>query len=180
HHIHVFAKGISSLSRITGKEHKYISQLILGLMFNLPLPNGQILPRLITVVHALLDFLFLAQFPSHTFGTITRLEASLMCFHNNKDIFLDLGIRDNFNLPKIHSMIHYMPSICLFGTTDGYNTEQTERLHCLLAKGAFCASNRKDTGGQMLRHSRDMTTWVERHEKVEDHMDFVKWQQDSE
>ncbi|KAF8264337.1 hypothetical protein EI94DRAFT_1593645, partial [Lactarius quietus] len=145
HHIHIFAKGISGLSRITGKEHKYISRLILGLMFDLPLPNGQISPCLVTVVCALLDFLFLAQFPSHTSGTITRLEASLMRFHNNKDIFLDLGIHENFNLPKIHSMIHYAPSIHLFGTTDGYNTEQTEWLHCLLAKDTFHASNCKDT-----------------------------------
>jgi hypothetical protein len=111
HHIHLFAKGISGLSRITGKEHKNMSRLLLGLILDLPLPGGQVSPRLVTAVCALLDFLFLAQFPSHTSSTLARLEESLARFHDNKDIFIDLGIRHHFNMPKIHSMIHYTPSI---------------------------------------------------------------------
>ena len=173
HHIHIFAKGISILSRITRKEHKNMSRILLGLILDLPLPDGQVSPRLIRTVHALLDFLFLAQFPSHTSGTIERLNDSLARFHNNKDVFIDLGIRYHFNMPKIHSMIHYTPSIRLFGTTDGYNTEQTERLHIDTTKDAYDATNRKDEYPQM-------TTWVERREKVQDHSAFIKWRQLSE
>ena len=51
-----------------------------------------------------------------------------MDLHNNKAVFIDLGIHENFKIPKLHSLIHYASSICLFGTTDNYNTEQTERL----------------------------------------------------
>ncbi|KAF8266477.1 hypothetical protein EI94DRAFT_1803081 [Lactarius quietus] len=118
HHIHIFGKGISGLSRVTGKEHKDMSRLLLGLVLDLPLPGGQVSQRLITAVRALLDFLFLAQFQSHTTHTITHLETVLTRFHDNKEVFMDLGVRDHFNLPKIHSMGHYIPSICLFGTTD--------------------------------------------------------------
>ena len=173
HHIHIFAKGISGLSRITGKEHKNMSRILLGLILDLPLRGGQVSPRLIRTVRALLDFLFLAQFPSHTSSTTERLNDSLARFHDNKDIFIDLGIRRHFNMPKIHSMIHYTPSIHLFGTTDGYNTEQTERLHIDTTKDAYRATNRKDESGQM-------TTWVERREKVQDHSAFIKWRQHSE
>ena len=173
HHIHIFAKGISGLSRVSGKEHKHMSRLLLGLVLDLPLPGGRVSPRLITSVRALLDFLFLAQFPSHTSHTIARLEASLGRFHNNKDVFIDLGIRDHFNLPKLHSLVHYTPSIRLFGTTDSYNTEQTERLHIDLTKDAYRASNRKNEYGQM-------TAWLERREKVQDHSAFIKWRQHSE
>ena len=173
HHIYIFAKGISILSRVSGKEHKHMSRLLLGLVLDLPLPSGQISPRLITAVRALLDFLFLAQFPSHTAETIARLDAALARFHDNKDIFVDLGIRDHFNLPKLHSLIHYTPSIRLFGTTDSYNTEQTERLHIDLTKDAYRASNRKDEYSQM-------TMWLERREKVQDHSAFIKWRQHSE
>jgi len=77
-------------------------------------------------VRGLLDFLYLAQLPSQTTDTIARLERSLVAFHANKDVFVDLGVRDGFNVPKIHSLLHYGQSICLFGTTDNYNTEQTE------------------------------------------------------
>jgi hypothetical protein len=173
HHIHLFAKGISSLSRITGKEHKNMSRLLLGLILDLPLPGGQVSPRLVTAVCALLDFLFLAQFPSHTSSTLARLEESLARFHDNKDIFIDLGICHHFNMPKIHSMIHYTPSIRLFGTTDNYNTEQTERLHIDIAKDGYRASNCKDEYSQM-------TTWLGRREKVQDHSAFIKWRQHSE
>ena len=130
-----------------------MSRLLLGLVLDLPLPSGQFSPRLNTAVHALLDFLFLAQFPSHTSHTIACLEASLDRFHNSNDIFFKLGIRDHFNLPKLHSLVHYTPSIRLFGTTDSYNMEQTERLHIDLTKDAYCVSNCKDKYGQM-------TTWL--------------------
>ncbi|KAF8262730.1 hypothetical protein EI94DRAFT_1742876 [Lactarius quietus] len=103
HHIHIFGKGISGLSHVTGKEHKDMSWLLLGLVLDLPLPGGQVSQRLITAVCALLDFLFLAQFQSHTTHTITHLETALTRFHDNKEVFMDLGIRNHFNLPKIHS-----------------------------------------------------------------------------
>ncbi|KAN0130983.1 hypothetical protein V8E53_011116 [Lactarius tabidus] len=172
HHISIFARGISPLSRITGKEHKNMSRILLGLVLDLPVPNGQVSPRIIMTVCSLLDFLFLAQLPSHSSHTLARLEDSLSRFHNNKEVFVDLGIRDHFKIPKIHSLLHYTPSIRLFGTTDNYNTEQTERLHIDTTKDAFGATNHKDEYSQM-------TTWVERREKVQRHSSFIKWRQQS-
>jgi hypothetical protein len=173
HHISMFAKGISGLSRVTGKEQKNMSWLLLGLVMDLPIPDGQVSPRIIAAVHALLDFLFLAQFPSQTTNTITHLDNSLARFHNNKDVFIDHGICDHFNLPKLHSLLHYSPSIHLYGTTDNYNTEQTERLHIDFMKDTYCATNRKDEYSQM-------TTWLERRKKVQVHSSFVTWCQHSD
>jgi hypothetical protein len=170
HHISIFAKGISTLSHVTGKEHKNMSQLLLGLIMDLSVPNGQVSPRIIAAVRVLLDFLYLAQFLSHTSTTIARLDESLSRFHNNKEVFVDLGIRKHFNLPKIHSLLHYIPSIRLFGTTDNYNTEQTERLHIDFTKDAYRMTNCKDEYSQM-------TTWLERREKVQVHSTFIKWRQ---
>ena len=118
-----------------------------------------------------LNFLYLAQLPSHTSNTLHCLEDSLANFHTNKLIFVDLGIREHFNIPKIHSLIHYSASITLFGTTDNYNTEQTEHLHIDLAKDAYRATNRKGKYSQM-------TTWLEHHEKVQQHLAVIKqWQE---
>ena len=170
HHIKTFPIGLSTLSRVTGKEHKDMCRILLGLIIDLPLPSGQVTSRVIRTVHALLDFLYLAQLPSHTTNTIVRLNKSLAQFHDNKAVFVDLGVREHFNIPKIHSLMHYSTSITLFGTTDNYNTEQTERLHIDFTKDAYRATNHKDEYPQM-------TTWLERHKKMQQHAAFIKWRQ---
>ena len=170
HHISIFTKGISRLSRVTGKEHKNMSRLLLGLILDLPVTDGQVSPQIVTAVRTLLDFLYLAQLPSHSSITLARMEKSLSRFHNNKDIFVDLKIRNHFKYPKLHSLLHYAPSIRLFGTTDNYNTEQTERLHIDTTKDAYDATNHKDEFHQM-------TIWTERREKVQLHTSFIKWRQ---
>ena len=162
HSILLFTKGITTLSRVSGREHKKMCGILLGLIVDLPVPGGLDSSRVVKAVRALLDFLFLAQFRCHTSGTLCRLEDSLTAFHNNKAVFVDLGIRENFDIPKLHSLLHYASSIRLFGTTDNYNTEQSERLHIDLAKDAYRATNRKDEYAQM-------TTWLERREKVQRH-----------
>ena len=171
HHIVTFTKGITGLSHVTGLEHKNMCRILLGLIIDQPLPSGQAPSQLVQVVRALLDFLYLTQLPSHTSDTLRRLEDSLAKFHANKSIFVDLGIREHFHIPKIHSLIHYSTSITLFGTTDNYNTEQTEHLHIDLAKDAYRATNRKNEYPQM-------TTWLERRKKVQQHLAVIKWRQE--
>lgn len=168
HNIRAFAKGISSLNQISGKEHDQIAQILIGLIVDLQLPNKISPLRLVRSVRALLDFLYLAQYPVHTDDTLKLLESALKRFHDNKSIFVDLGIRTNFDLPKLHFAAHYVSKIKLFGTTDNFNTEYTERLHIDLAKDAYRATNHKDEFLQM-------TIWLERWEKVQRHEQFLEW-----
>jgi hypothetical protein len=170
HNITLFAKGFTWFSRVTGQEHKNMCRILLGLIIDLPLPDGQISSRVVKAVRALLDFLYLAEYPSHTSETLQRLHESLARFHDNKEVFVDLGTREDFNIPKLHSLIHYATSILLFGTTDNYNTEQTERLHIDFTKDAYRATNHKD---ELLQ----MTSWLERREKVQRHMARIKRRQ---
>ncbi|KAH8977887.1 hypothetical protein EDB86DRAFT_2816589, partial [Lactarius hatsudake] len=167
HHITLFPKGITTLSRISGKEHKNICRFLLGLIIDLAIPGGQLPARVIRAVRALLDFVYLAQYPSHTSQTLQRLEECLTRFHENKDVFIDLGVRRHMRIPKLHSLLHYRSSITLFGTTDNYNTEQSEQLHINFTKDAYRATNRKDEYTQM-------TAWLERREKVRMHTAFVE------
>ena len=127
--------------------------------------------RIIKSTRALLDFLFIAQYGSHTTASIEDLRACLAAFHDAKAVFMDLKIRKTFKLPKLHSLSHYASSIQLFGTTDNYNTEQSERLHIDLAKEAYRATNRKDEYPQM-------TAWLERRERIERHAIFINMKQD--
>ncbi|KAI9434821.1 hypothetical protein H4582DRAFT_2174356 [Lactarius indigo] len=173
HHVMTFARGISTLSRVSGLEHKNMCHILLGLVIKLPLLSGGSPVRVIRTVHALLDFLYLAQLPSHTTETLLYLEESLARFHENKGVFIDLGVREHFNIPKVHSLLHYKSSITLFGSTDNYNTEQTERLHIDFTKDAYRATNHKDEYPQM-------TTWLERREKIQQHVKFIAWWQQAQ
>ncbi|KAI0309378.1 hypothetical protein OF83DRAFT_71149 [Amylostereum chailletii] len=168
HNARLFTKGITSLSRVTGTEHKDMSRILLGLLVDLPLPDGHDPAQLIRAVRAILDFLYLAQYPQHTTETLAAMEEALQRFHDDKDIFIDLGIRVDFNLPKLHGCRHYAPSIRLFGTTDNYNTEQSERLHIDFTKDAYRATNHKDEYPQM-------TAWLERREKIQHHSAYMQW-----
>ncbi|KAI0062769.1 hypothetical protein BV25DRAFT_1870210 [Artomyces pyxidatus] len=168
HNTRLFTKGITKLSRVSGTEHKDMCRILLGLVVDLRLPDNASPVRVIRAVRALLDFLYLAQYESHTTETLRALNNALDQFHENKDVFTELGVREHFNIPKLHSLIHYANSIELFGTTDNYNTEQSERLHIDFAKDAYRATNKKDEYPQM-------TTWLERREKVARHADFIKW-----
>jgi len=160
HHIVLFPRGITTLSCVLGKEHKNICRILLGLIVNLCLTNGSGSAHILRAVRSLLDFLYLAQLPLQSSDTISHLEHSLVTFYKNKEVFVDLGVRDHFNVPKIHSLLHYTLFIHLFGTTDNYNTEQTKRLHIDFTKDAYCTTNHKDEYHQM-------TTWLEQHEKLQ-------------
>ncbi|CDO69799.1 hypothetical protein BN946_scf184766.g44 [Trametes cinnabarina] len=168
HSLRHFARGISKLSRVTGSEHQDICRILLGLVIGLPLRNGASSVRLVRATRALLDFLYLAQYPAHTSETLTLLENALRAFHENKGIFVDLGIREHFKLPKLHFLDHYRRCIELYGTTDNYDTQYSERLHIDFTKNAYRATNRKDELSQM-------TVWLERREKIDRHAAYIRW-----
>lgn len=166
HNIRLFFKGITSLSRLTGREHADICRILLGLVVDLGLPDGKSPVRLVQAVRALLDFVYLAQYPLHSTESLDALEDALEEFHRNKEIFVELGIREHFHFPKLHFLRHYRMLIERLGTADNFNTEFTERLHIDFSKDAYRASNKKDEFPQMA-------LWLERKEKVLRHADYV-------
>ena len=172
HNIRMFANGVTSLSRVSGQEHNYVCRILLGLIVDLDLPSGHSPVRLVRAARAILDALYFAQYPLHSDQTLALLEDSLRRFDENKQIFIDLGVRQNFNINKFHFFRrHYINAIRLYGTTDNYNTEYTERLHIDLVKDAYRATNRKDEYTQM-------TLWLERREKIYRHEIFLAWRLD--
>lgn len=117
---------------------------------------------------AVLDFLYYAHFETHTDRSLHNLEDAWTRFHTDKAIFTDLGVREHFNIPKVHSMQHYLHMIRSHGTADGYNTEASERLHIDLAKHAYAASNRKD-------YIKQMKTWLTRRESIDLFSSYLCW-----
>ncbi|KAI9435278.1 hypothetical protein H4582DRAFT_2112374 [Lactarius indigo] len=87
HNICLFVRGISSLSCVTGHEHDQICRFFLGLIIDIRLPDNLSNVRLLRSVRAILDLLYLAQYPIHTDLTLGLLTDALSQFHANKEIF---------------------------------------------------------------------------------------------
>ena len=152
HQTRIFKNGFFSLSQVTGHEHADICRILLGTIIDLPLQKNHsdaATSAILQTVQALLDFAYLAQYPVHSNQTLDEMNDVLERFHNNKDIFVELRIRADFDINKLHYTIHYRLMIERFGSTDNYNTEHTERLHIPFAKDAFEATNFKNEYPQM-------------------------------
>jgi hypothetical protein len=153
HGVRHFKNGLSALSQISGSERKNMAKILLGCLV------GSMPKIALQAVTALLDFIYIAQYPTHDSVTLGYLDDALERFHKHRHYFLDVGVRNDFNIPKFHSLLHYADAIRAFGTTDNYNTEMFERLHIDFAKNGWRASNQRDEFPQMIR-------WLSRQEKI--------------
>ena len=113
----------------------------------------------IQAVTALLDFIYIAQYPAHDTITLGYLQDALQCFHQYCHYFLQVGVCKDFNILKFHSLIHYIDSIKAFGTTDNYNTKMFKRLHIDFVKHGWRAFNYCDEFPQMI-------CWLSCQEKI--------------
>ncbi|KAF9035759.1 hypothetical protein BJ165DRAFT_1355370 [Panaeolus papilionaceus] len=141
-----FKNGFSILSQVTGTERKNMAKILLGCLVGIIPREG------LAVITGLLDFIQIAQYESHNTHTLQYLKDALAKFHNNKNYFITVGAREHFNIPKFHSLLHYVESIKMFGTTDNYNTEMFERLHIDYAKNSWRASNKRNAFPQMIQY----------------------------
>lgn len=148
-----FQKGWSELAQVSGKERKDMARILLGCIV------GKVPSRVIACYRALLDFIYIAQYTTHDDSSLEYLEEALEEFQAHKDVLMELDVREHLNIPKFHSMVHYMQAIKEYGTTDNYNTEMFERFHIDCAKEAWRASNSRNEVPQM-------TQWLSRQEKV--------------
>jgi len=162
HDLRHFKKGISSVSQWTGKEHKEMERVIVTIL------AGLVDSRVLKAVRTTIDFIYYAQYQSHTDITLARMQEALNTFHSHKDVFVEVRGGADFNIPKVHSMLHYLDSIRSLGSADGYNSESPERLHINYAKEAYRASNGVDYVAQM-------TKWLQRQEAVDRHSAYLDW-----
>ncbi|KAI0055060.1 hypothetical protein BV25DRAFT_1816173 [Artomyces pyxidatus] len=162
-----FKNGISALSQVTGGERKDMARILLACL------SGKLARPALVATRSILDFIYLAQYTTHNDTTLQYMKDALDTFHRHRKVFIDMGLRDDFNIPKFHALLHYIPSIKLFGTTDNYNTEMFERFHIDFAKDGWRASNRRDERPQMAQ-------WLTRQEKVASFDRYLEYLVDQE
>ncbi|KAG8699432.1 hypothetical protein FRC08_005309 [Ceratobasidium sp. 394] len=152
----VFPKGVSHISQMSGKEHRALQAIELGVVANAP---GAYNRELTTATRALLDLIYLAQLPSHTDHTLAKLQAAYEEFHKYKSVWIKNGLRQggkvnlipHFNIPKLHNIGHIVEQIKAKGTADNYSTETIEHLHIDTLKELYRATNKKEWKKQTIR-----------------------------
>ncbi|KAI6035763.1 hypothetical protein EDC04DRAFT_2868793 [Pisolithus marmoratus] len=145
-----FKKGISSVSQWTGMEHKEMQRVFVSLL------AGAVEDHILMVVQQHMD------------TTLTAMEENLKMFHDHKHVLVELEVCKDFNVPKIHSMQHYVSSIHALGSTDGYNTEYPEQLHIDFAKEGYWASNK-------CNYVEQMALWLQCQEAMHYKSAYLAW-----
>lgn len=87
HGIRYFAHGISGLTQVSGPERKQMVKQLLGCAI------GKMSARAIRATRSLFDFIFMAQYISHSDDTLQYLDEALAGFHRDKQIFIDESAR---------------------------------------------------------------------------------------
>ena len=143
-------------------EHKEMERVFIGLL------SSVVEDCVLLIARSLLNSITYAQFQQHMDNTLAAMQDSLNLFHTHKDILKELKIHEHFNIPKIHSLVHYVSSIQALGSADGYNTEYPEHLHINYAKDAYRASNKCD-------YIEQMALWLQRQEAIHHKAAYHAW-----
>lgn len=104
-------------------------------------------------VASFLEFCYLVRRSVLSETSLREIETALADYHVHRDIFVHAGVRPAdgpFNLPRQHSMKHYVHLIRQFGAPNGLCSSITESKHIKVIKGPYRRSNRHNEMGQML------------------------------
>ena len=106
---------------------------------------------MVQAIRAFLEFCYIARRNVHDTHSLTALEDALQQFHHHREIFRTSGIRANgFNLPRQHSLNHYLKLIRAFGAPNGLCSSITESKHIKAVKEPWRRSSRFEALHQML------------------------------
>ncbi|KAF8598292.1 hypothetical protein BDV93DRAFT_419655, partial [Ceratobasidium sp. AG-I] len=145
-----FADGLSVIKQWTGNEAKQVAKVFL------PVVAGCVETDAVKATRCILEFIYRAHQPELSDNDLDNLERDLAGFHAVRDVFRRTGALDTQEMfdgiPKLHMLSHYSNAIRELGTTDGYNTEATERLHIDFVKEGWRASNKVNPTEQMARY----------------------------
>ncbi|KAG9092719.1 hypothetical protein FRC06_011822 [Ceratobasidium sp. 370] len=149
----MFPQGVTKLQQLSGKEHRGLERVHLPIIAHAPTAaeGGSGSNKLTKATQAIMDCIFLAQYPTQTDRTLAAFDKSYQDFHANKDIWINNGTKRNkkkkkkkkkargstrpdgviegWAIPKIHILRHIPEHVKLKGSMDNFNTETMEHLH---------------------------------------------------
>jgi hypothetical protein len=112
--------------------------------------QGHVPPDIIRALCAFLEFCYIARRNSLTEHNLDQLKDAVSRFHQYRQVFINSGVREDFLMPRQHSIVHYHTLIRLFGAPNGLCSSITESKHIRAVKEPWRRSNRNEALGQML------------------------------
>jgi hypothetical protein len=116
----------------------------------IPAISGLVDPGIVRAISAFLEFCYLVRRSQIDESVLDQIDAAAERFHKEREIFIELGIRDDFLLPRQHSLKHYRSLIQMFGAPNGLCSSITESKHIKAVKEPWRRSGRNEPLGQML------------------------------
>ncbi|KAF8809455.1 hypothetical protein BYT27DRAFT_7222384 [Phlegmacium glaucopus] len=111
-----FKNGISGVTQWTRIEHKEMEKVFVSIM------AGAVNSETLTIIQAVIDFIYYAQLQMHTLRTLNTLGACLQTFYTHKELLVKLEIHQHFNIsetacnltlpecylsPRLHRWVQY-------------------------------------------------------------------------
>jgi hypothetical protein len=124
--------------------------IIILLQVYIPAITGHVPRQMVQCFAAFLEFCYLVRRNTISETTLNRISNALDRFHVERVIFLESGVRIDFNLPRQHSLNHYRRNIEFFGAPNGLCSSITESKHIKAVKEPWRRSSRFEALGQML------------------------------
>ena len=106
---------------------------------------------MVKCIAAFLDFCYIVRRNAISVEDLDDLKDRLEQFHNYHDVFIQTGVHLDISLPCQHSLIHYVCSMCLYGSPNRLCSSITESKHIKAVKEPWRRSSRYHALMQMLR-----------------------------
>jgi hypothetical protein len=117
----------------------------------LPAIEGYVPQDMVQALRAFLECCYIVRRDILDTNSLRELEDALERYHTCRKIFEDCGVRtEGFNLPRQHSLRHYLQLTRAFGAPNGLCSSITESKHIKAVKEPWRRSNRFNALGQML------------------------------
>lgn len=147
-----FAKGISTLKQVTGREHRELQKVFIAVI------AGAVPPSVLSSMRALLEFIYTAQSLLFYDEHLSSLRSALQEFHATKSAIYNAGGRQgkhgpigHWKIPKLELMNAVGPSIIEMGASFQWNSDTAEHLHITHVKAPYRLSNRRNYHEQCCR-----------------------------
>ncbi|KAI6103241.1 hypothetical protein EDD17DRAFT_1487291 [Pisolithus thermaeus] len=143
---HGFEDGILKLKQVTRCDHHAIQCYIIGVI------SGAVPRRFLIVVHALVNFCYLAQAPIFTDHSLDRLTNALQLFHDNKDTVMQAGVQDTWEIPKLKLLQSVVSNIQCSGPVIQWSADTTKHAHIQEVKVPAQLSNNQNYYDQIAHY----------------------------
>jgi hypothetical protein len=148
----------------------------------MPAIEGFVPREVVLCFNAYLDFCYIARASVFTQSTLVQLDNALNRFHEYRQVFQWIGVRDptpaGFSLPRQHAMAHYRQHIENFGAPNGFCSSITESKHISAVKRPWRRSSRYNAIHQIMQTNRRAEKLVAARARFTSHgmLDFPTWQ----